>query len=980
MCWQITLAKNDPTPPQIPLADLSKPFLDHQDTCYRLAQDLDFEFINAILHEKEVPEYNGFMTRKCRERGTNIQPRSKVEYLPMINQKASDPSTVLSAMLRAEKLADAQGQDYVVFTGDLQIYRVATQITWDDPERFSRFFLRLGGMHLLMSFVGCLGNLLEDSGFEDVIAEAFTSSKQIMAGKKFPECIRAFRMVAEEVLWPLFELPVHDRPQSLSGMLDSLDALSRSSRTTKLWTDVLIKGVLIIMRYVRAEREAEITLHMKCVEEMEKYCFAAGHINYARYAFYYRRSLESMPDDLFKHFLNGEHTMHHMDGIFNGEWSDMAIETTAMKDKASDDTILGDTNAEDTTDIYVYSVHNCLAIDRDLENIRSGNQSKVQNVHRDESKSVIAADSKLRETIKQKLALSIDPLDPTQHPDGLVNIVTGEVIYSDKVNVDNCLTIGEDQRQEFDNSWPESFQKPISKKVITMASNRRGVDVDGVKVVDTGIFYARAMALHASGRSEFDLASMLSTELAPVATSMFEDNGNFRSTSKADLKNSLKVEVPARNVTQDIGAYFLDGCAVLWTVDWPSKSRATVKDFIDAFRHHISEKYLKHADVYLVFDRYLPGSVKEMTRCKRQKGASRVFSLKTSSRLPQQIIMLNVTTNKAQLISLIVADLRENPLVSSHRLVVTGPDPEPFECINGDIHQRSDMVNTQEEADTILVCQVHSEQDARTFVVVADDTDIFLLLLHFVYSRDITCKVYMLSPSRGRHAVDINSTVQQHQTIISDVLAAHALTGCDTVASYFGIGKGKTLNALQRFSFNLSLVGDASLELNEYESMIKQASDFILGCYNLSQAKDLTAARQLAWRAKISKAISDAPKLCTLPPTKEAFYQNALRAHWQVAIWKAAIDPQAVLLDPEQHGWMKTGTVLTAVVVAPGVFLTPPALLTVIKCACGKPGSSTENNPCRYRSCKCHSSGLSCSIFCVCLGGENCRNTYTIHI
>ena len=50
----------------------------------------------------------------------------------------------------------------------------------------------------------------------------------------------------------------------------------------------------------------------------------------------------------------------------------MAIETTAMKDKASDDTIVGDTNAEDTVDIYMYafSVHNCLNLDRDLEQIR----------------------------------------------------------------------------------------------------------------------------------------------------------------------------------------------------------------------------------------------------------------------------------------------------------------------------------------------------------------------------------------------------------------------------------------------------------------------------------------------------------------------------------------------------------------------------------------------------------------------------------
>ena len=90
-----------------------------------------------------------------------------------------------------------------------------------------------------------------------------------------------------------------------------------------------------MMMYVRSEQEAEISLHMKCVEELEKYFFAACYHNYARYAFYYRHTLERMPNDLLIHFLSGEHTMHHVAGLFNGEWSDMAIETTARQDRAN---------------------------------------------------------------------------------------------------------------------------------------------------------------------------------------------------------------------------------------------------------------------------------------------------------------------------------------------------------------------------------------------------------------------------------------------------------------------------------------------------------------------------------------------------------------------------------------------------------------------------------------------------------------------
>ena len=52
--------------------------------------------------------------------------------------------------------------------------------------------------------------------------------------------------------------------------------------------------------------------------------------------------------------------------------------------------------------------------------------------------------------------------------------------------------IGEKQHQRFEDAWPESFRKPISKEVITMTRGRRAVVVDGIRIIDTGIFYARA--------------------------------------------------------------------------------------------------------------------------------------------------------------------------------------------------------------------------------------------------------------------------------------------------------------------------------------------------------------------------------------------------------------------------------------------------------------------------------------------------------
>ena len=84
-------------------------------------------------------------------------------------------------------------------------------------------------------------------------------------------------------------------------------------------------------KYIHAEQEADWALHLETVKEMMPLFFAAGHTNYAHYALYYFYSMKGMPSDVHKHFMDGEHTVHHTTGLFNGIWSDMAIETTSMQ-------------------------------------------------------------------------------------------------------------------------------------------------------------------------------------------------------------------------------------------------------------------------------------------------------------------------------------------------------------------------------------------------------------------------------------------------------------------------------------------------------------------------------------------------------------------------------------------------------------------------------------------------------------------------
>ncbi|CAG2059615.1 unnamed protein product [Timema podura] len=75
----------------------------------------------------------------------------------------------------------------------------------------------------------------------------------------------------------------------------------------------------------------------------------------------------------------------------------------------------------------------------------------------------------------------------------------------------------------------------------------------------------------------------------------------------------------------------------------------------------------------------------------------------------------------------------------------------------------------------------------------------------------------MVIESPGRTVISIGATLEKFKDVIPDVLASHALSGCDTTASYFDIGKTKVFNTLQkvRYRFNESCVENQQCNLTE---------------------------------------------------------------------------------------------------------------------------------------------------------------------
>ena len=349
------------------------------------------------------------------------------------------------------------------------------------------------------------------------------------------------------------------------------------------------------------------------------------------------------------------------------------------------------------------------------------------------------------------------------------------------------------------------------------------------------------------------------------------------------MKKQLKVETSARLAPKP-EATVIDGSAILWVVHW--RTKGTVQDYIDNFCHYVLEK-TKFNYAYLVFDRYHDYSIKSGTRLARAgQFASRRHKLSLTTPLPPQKVALTFTENKVQLTEVICQQLvvASQDKALGHKVVITGKEPTPIEISKGMQRDRIDLRTTHEEADVIIVQQVVkiANEGAKSIRVTCDDTDVFVLLMYFYQTLGLSCVLTMESTGSERTLIDIGASVEKHKAIIPDLPGAHALTGCDTVAPCFGIGKARAIKALNSGN-HLQALGEINSHIDD---VVKEATSFMADCYGSTKRDNMSDIRVDVWSAKMARRkVTAAPELKTLPPTSEAFELNVQRAHIQTAIW-----------------------------------------------------------------------------------------------
>ena len=130
-------------------------------------------------------------------------------------------------------------------------------------------------------------------------------------------------------------------------------------------------------------------------------------------------------------------------------------------------------------------------------------------------------------------------------------------------------------------------------------------------------------------------------------------------------------------------------------------------------------------------------------------------------------------------------------------------------------------------------------------------------------------------------------------------------------------------------------------------------------CGCKSPYNTMAECRQQVWTRIIGK-YTRAPRLCSLPSPLEAFHQNVLRAHVQLAQWHSALtgQPPALSALDDEWGSDDINKCLYLRNIIDWVPYAPKEALKLVKWGC------KSERPCKGGNCGCIGRLLPCTRFC----------------
>ncbi|CAB4039508.1 Hypothetical predicted protein [Paramuricea clavata] len=247
--------------------------------------------------EFQHSNWNGWMRRIHAD---DAKESTHVDLLPVIEGDPNDHRTIFTTLKECMRLS---GDEVAIVTFNLPIWLKAVDII---KQANLPIIPRLGGFHLLKSYLGSLGKIVEDSGLLELIQLIYpgsTTADHILSGGCFDKAIRAHLLIdaalCQHVMKNAFTDEELDKMRTFmeevaDGKMgachtapivaafeqrfqETFKKLADGGRTPAFWVQYHYM-VDVLKIFIRTERLADIDGHLCCiVTRMLDIFAAAGH-------------------------------------------------------------------------------------------------------------------------------------------------------------------------------------------------------------------------------------------------------------------------------------------------------------------------------------------------------------------------------------------------------------------------------------------------------------------------------------------------------------------------------------------------------------------------------------------------------------------------------------------------------------------------------------------------------------------------------
>jgi len=376
--------------------------------------------LNVVWHlswtfkssDNQRPNWGGFMQSSC----TGVHaPTAAITMLPLIDMKPTDETCLYSTLLFVDSEAKKLRMPTASITFDQPLWLKAVEIC--KAASLNSIVCRLGGFHVLMSFLGSIGTVMSGSGLQELMGLVYGADtvQHMLAGKAVSRALRAHLLIQSALVTVLLKHIVPLKSEQcaevicdsggytvtaddvaelvnvcatvskgaqdyetsdimqcsaiakIEAELQSLKfCLCASSRTAKLWIRY-IYYVDVCKAFILAERTGNWHLHLQAVHDMLNLLAATGHTHYSKSARLYLQLMCSLPDDhpwLYDAFItHGFNSVRRSDRYWAGLSPDLVIEQTLMKTiKGRSGLTRGRGLTESVRSLWVGTLHHTAAV------------------------------------------------------------------------------------------------------------------------------------------------------------------------------------------------------------------------------------------------------------------------------------------------------------------------------------------------------------------------------------------------------------------------------------------------------------------------------------------------------------------------------------------------------------------------------------------------------------------------------------------